>query len=78
MMGEYVVYCKDIPVGCICDNRLYVKITNASRRLCPDAPEIPPYAGAKPRFLIENNDGEFLSELLHAIAAGSYKSKNRK
>lgn len=78
MMGEYVVYCNDIPVGCICDNKLFVKITRESRKLCPDAPEIPPYSGAKPRFLIESNDAEFLSELLHVLAANLPQTKKKR
>lgn len=78
MMGEYVVYCNDIPVGCICDNRLFVKITRASRNLCPDAPEVPPYPGAKPRLLIESDDAEFLSELLHVLAANFPKSRKKR
>lgn len=78
MMGEYVVYCEDVPVGCICDNKLFVKITNASRKLCPDAPEIPPYPGAKPRFLVESVDAEFISELLHVLAANLPRSKAKR
>ncbi len=78
MMGEYVVYCNDKTVGCICDNRLFVKITPASGRFLTGAPELPPYAGAKPRYLVENTDKEFLIKLLKEVAAGLPAPKKRK
>ncbi len=78
MMGEYVVYCNDKTVGCICDNRLFVKITPASGRFLAGAPELAPYAGAKPRYLVENTDKEFLIELLQEVAAGLPAPKKRK
>lgn len=78
MMGDYVVYCDDKTVGCICDNHLFVKITPASSKLLSGAPELPPYAGAKPRYLVENEDKQFLAELLQAIAAGLPAPKKRK
>lgn len=68
MMGEYVLYCKEKVVGDICDNRLFVKITPASKRFLPDAPELPPYEGAKPYLLVERYDKAFLQELLFAVA----------
>lgn len=78
MMGDYVVYCDDKTVGCICDNHLFVKITPASGKLLSGAPELPPYAGAKPCYLVESEDKQFLIELLQAIAAELPTSKKRK
>ena len=69
MMGDYVVYCNDKTVGSICDGHLFVKITPASRRLLEGALELPPYPGAKPCYLVENDDKKFLAELLQAVAA---------
>ena len=69
MMGDYVVYCDDKSVGCICDERLFVKITPASSALLEGAPELPPYAGAAPRYLVENGDKKFLARLLQEVAA---------
>ena len=69
MMGDYVVYCNDKTVGCICDERLFVKITPASRKLLDGAPMLPPYEGASPRYLVEHEDKKFLCKLLQAIAA---------
>lgn len=68
MMGDYVLYCRDKVVGDVCDNRLYIKITPASRELLSGAPEIPPYLGAKPHFYVESRDKAFLQKLLFAVA----------
>ena len=69
MMGEYVLYCKDKVVGVICVNRLYLKITPASQRFLAGAPEVPPYVGAKPYFLVEDTGNKaWLAEALFAIS----------
>ena len=42
MFGEYGVYCNGKIFGVICDDQLFIKITEAGRKLCPDLPEAPP------------------------------------
>ena len=65
MFGEYGVYCDGKIFGLICDNQLFLKITEAGRRVCPDLAEAPPYEGAKPYFLVEElDDREFLTRLV--------------
>lgn len=54
MMGEYVVYYRDKVIGGIYDDRLLVKVTDASTRLLADALLEIPYAGAKEMLKIEN------------------------
>ena len=78
MMGDYVVYCNEKAVGCICDGRLFVKITPASRSLLEGAPQLPPYEGAGARYLVESDDKKFLAGLLQAIAAELPQPKKRK
>lgn len=68
MMGEYVLYCREKVVGDICDDRLFIKITPASRSMLQGAPMHPPYEGAKPYFLVETRDKAFLQQLLFAVA----------
>ena len=46
MFGEYGVYCDGKIFALICDNQLYIKITESGRRICPGLPEMPPYNGA--------------------------------
>lgn len=66
MFGEYGVFADGKIFGLICDNKLYIKPTNAGREFIGDVVEAPPYKGAKPSFLIEEKieDREWLSELV--------------
>jgi len=66
MFGEYGVYSDGIIFALICDNKLFIKPTNAGRDFIQDVVEAPPYTGAKPSFLIEDKieDREWLSELV--------------
>jgi len=54
MFGEYGIYCNGKIIGVICDDQLFLKITEAGRRICPDGEEAPPYEGAKPYLLIDD------------------------
>ena len=66
MFGEYVVYSDSKLFGLVCDNKLFIKPTEAGRAFIQDVVEAPPYPGAKPSFLIEDklDDREWLSELI--------------
>lgn len=67
MFGEYGIYCDGKIVGVICDDQLFLKITEGGRKVCKDVEELPPYTGAKPGFLIENlEDRGYLTELVRA------------
>lgn len=58
MMGDYCIYCDGIIFGLICDDNLYVKITDAGREVVKEVVICPPYEGAKD---IE----KFLKEIYH-------------
>ena len=63
MFGEYGVYLDGKIFALICDDQLFIQITQAGRRLAPELKEAPPYEGAKPYFLFEDVDnGAFLTE----------------
>lgn len=65
MFGEYGLYCNRKIFALVCGDQLFVKITEAGRRLAPDLKEVPPYEGAKPYFLIEDIDNrDFLTEFV--------------
>ena len=66
MFGEYAVYCEGKVVALICDNRLFIKPTEAGRSFIGDVVEAPPYPGAKPSFLIEEQieDKDWISNLV--------------
>lgn len=66
MFGEYGIYCNGKIVALICDNKLFVKPTDAGRAFIGDVTEAPPYPGAKNSFLIDDKieDSDWLSELI--------------
>jgi len=70
MFGEYGLYSAGKMFGMICDDRLLFKPTEGGRAYIGDVVEAPPYPGAKPIFLIEEQleDGEWLSELVRITA----------
>lgn len=56
MFGEYGIYCDGKIIGVVCDNQLFVKKTDAGASVYPGCEEAPPYAGAKPHFLVDQID----------------------
>ena len=67
MFGEYALYCNEKVVALICDNKLYVKQTNAGRVfLGENIVEAPAYQGAKNSFFIEDQfeNKDWISELI--------------
>lgn len=64
MFGEYGLYCNGRIFAVICEDQLFVKITEAGQRLWPELPAAPPYEGGPPYFLVENvDDRAFLTRL---------------
>ena len=67
MFGEYGMYLDGKIFALICDNQLFIKITEAGERMAPELPTAPPYAGAKDYFLFEEiDDRDFLTEFVMA------------
>lgn len=66
MFGEYGVFADKKIFALICDNKLFIKPTEAGRAFIKNPVEAPPYPGAKPSFLIEDklDDRDWLSELI--------------
>lgn len=65
MFGEYGMYCNGKIFSLICDDRLFIKITDAGKKVCPELPEEPPYKGAKNYFLVNDIDNrELLTKLV--------------
>lgn len=66
MFGEFGVYCDSKIIGTVCDNKLFIKQTEAGRSFMGDITEASPYKGAKPQLLIEEKieDASWLSELV--------------
>ena len=66
MCGEYGIYADGKIFGLICDNKLFIKPTKSGREFIGNVIEAPPYNGAKPSFLIEEEieNSDWLSELV--------------
>ena len=66
MFGEFGLWADGTFFGVICDNKLFVKPTDAGREFIGEPVEAPAYPGAKPSFLIEGKleDREWVGELV--------------
>lgn len=66
MFGEYGLFSDGKIFGLICDNKLFVKPTEAGREFIKDIVEAPPYKGAKLSFLIGDQleDRDWISNLV--------------
>jgi TfoX/Sxy family transcriptional regulator of competence genes len=71
MFGEFGVYCDGKIVALICNDQLFVKPTSSGRAFLGEVVEAPPYEGAKPSFLIDDNrwdDAEWMAQLIRLTA----------
>ncbi len=77
MFGEYGIYCDDVYCACICDNLLFVKITEGGKQLLPNTEITFPYEGSKTKcFLItEFDDQKLLVQLIRTTCGELKKSK---
>ena len=80
MFGEYGVFSDGKIFALICDNKLFIKPTEGGRKFIGNVVEAPPYPGAKPSFLIEEQleDREWLSELARITLSELPAPKPRK
>ena len=79
MMGDYCIYCDGILFGLICDNYLYIKMTDAGEAVLHEIVLRPPYPGARNHFYITNvDDRDYLEDIIRAtlteLAAGERRS----
>lgn len=83
MFGEYAVYFNGKVIALICDDQLFVKPTPEGASFIGEPIMAPPYPGAKPYFLIEEqlDDREFLMKLFdmtEAVLPVPKKKPNKK
>ena len=81
MMGDYCIYCDGILFGLICDNNLYVKVTEPGKAVLKEVILRPPYDGAKDYFFVGNvDDRDYLEDIIKATLPEllSPKAKSRK
>ena len=77
MFGEYALYSDGKVVALICNNQLFIKPTKAGNVFINNVVEAPPYPGAKPYFLIEEQieDRDWISNLIRLTAKELPKPK---
>lgn len=80
MFGEYGLYSGNKLFGLVCDNRLFIKPTDAGRAFIGNVMEAPPYPGARPSFLIDDRleDCDWLSELIRVTVKELPEPKPKK
>ena len=65
MFGDYGIYCDGKIFGLICDDRFYLKPTEAGRSRLRNVELCPPYEGAKDYFYIGDvDDRDYVSMLV--------------
>jgi TfoX/Sxy family transcriptional regulator of competence genes len=80
MFGEFGIYSDGKLFALVCDNKLFIKPTEAGRSYIKDVVEAPPYPGAKPSFLIEDKleDREWISNLVRITVSELPEPKKKK
>ena len=79
MFGDYGIYCDGKIFGLICDDRFYLKPTEAVRSLLRDVDMRPPYDGAKDYFYIADvDDRDYLSMLVRETCKALPEPKPKK
>ena len=56
MFGEYVLYYLGVTIGLICDNTLFIKITEGTEKILNGHETGFPYPGAKPWYQLDEGD----------------------
>lgn len=81
MFGEYALYCNEKVVALVCDDRLFLKPTEAGKSFLKRTEEAPPYPGAKMYYLIEEDtweDRDWFTDLIKITAEELPAPKRKK
>ncbi|HSW96865.1 MAG TPA: TfoX/Sxy family protein [Candidatus Saccharimonadales bacterium] len=81
MFGEYAIYCDGKVVALVCDDHMYVKITEPGKTFLDESHEAPPYPGAKNYFRIPEDrwdDAAWLTTFIRQTAAALPTPKPKK
>ena len=78
MMGDYCIYCNGVLFGLICDNNLYIKMTEAVEAVLDEVVLRPPYPSARDHFYITNvDDRDYLEDIIRATLPELISSKSK-
>ncbi|HUR25834.1 MAG TPA: TfoX/Sxy family protein [Candidatus Thermoplasmatota archaeon] len=85
MFGEYALYADGKVVALLCDDRLYVKVHDATAALAKECELAPPYPGAKPHYVLDEGEWvarrdlpDLLAKLARALPAQPPKKPRAK
>ena len=78
MMGDYCIYCNGVLFGLICDNNLYIKVTEAGEAFLQEVVLRPPYPSARDYFYITDVDDRDYLEMLIGATLAELKSAKAK
>ncbi len=81
MFGEYAIYCNEKVVALVCNDKLFVKPTEAGKAFAGILEEAPPYLGSKPFFVLEEDrweNQEWMTELIKITTAALPVPKPKK
>lgn len=67
MFGEYMIYVDDRPVLMVCDNRVFAKMRPELAGLAENLEIDLPYAGAKPHYVLDGEDGALCAEIVKIL-----------
>jgi DNA transformation protein and related proteins len=71
MFGEYALYCDEKVVAFVCDDQLFVKITEGSRPFLDESHDAPAYPGSKTYIRVPEDywdDAEWMARIVRATA----------
>jgi DNA transformation protein len=71
MFGEYAIYCDDKIIALVCDNQLFLKVTEPGGNMLRTQILHAPYPGAKDSFIISEDDwddADYLAQLARTTA----------
>jgi TfoX/Sxy family transcriptional regulator of competence genes len=82
MFGEYALYLDDVVVGLVCNQALFIKVTEKTSLLLKDRVGTgPPYSGAKDAFVLtesELEDDELIAQVMWAAHTDLIKPAMKK
>jgi len=67
MFGEYCVYINEKPIILICDDTAYIAKDKSIENLMLDAGTGYPYEGAKERYILDIENGDFAREVVRKL-----------
>ena len=78
MFGEYLIYIAGKPALLVCDNTVFVKKLPELASVLQDAPEGPPYEGAKPHYILDVENRDLTRQVLEIVERVTPLPRRRK